>query len=252
MDKESDTIDSLIASLELSDKKALRAAVDALIPRASSDPEVAVRLRAVLDAAPVKRRWPVAYVLAQIAPLSAPCLDALKDALDENDPDIRWAVALLLVRLGQKSDSGVAGQLIDLLHSGKPTQRRMAVYCLRDIGAKDLVFHQALQHALSDSDPLVRVAAVTSVKAFSGIGRDATDQLLKLVSSDTDSRVRAGAALALAYLGAPTEEVLRTLDDAARGSDTKLAKAARAALEILNKKGPATPLNKAERPGPGD
>jgi HEAT repeat protein len=236
MDEESDTIDSLIASLELSDKKALRAAVDALIPRASSDPEVAVRLRAVLDTAPAKKRWPVAYVLAQIAPLSAPCLDALKDALDENDPDIRWAVALLLVQLGKKSETGVARRLIELVHSGKPTQKRMAVYCLRDIGAEDPAHHRAVQHALGDSDPLVRVAAVTSLKAFPMIGESATDRLLQLVSSDADSRVQSSAALALAHLGPATEKVSRALNDAARSSDTKLAKAARAALEIMNKK----------------
>jgi len=232
MDGDSAQLDLLIKSLDQPDKKALREGVEALISMASSTPEVADRLRALLCRAPAEKRWPIAYVLAQISPLSTECLDALKGALGENDPDIRWAVALLLVRLAKKSDSGVAAHLIDLLDSGKPTQRRMAVYCLRDIGTEDLL-RAALQHALGDSEPLVRVAAVTSLKAFPETGRAATDQLLRLVSSDPDSRVRASAALALAHLSPPTEKVSRALNDAARSSDSKLAKAARAALAIL-------------------
>jgi len=228
-----DKIDALIASLEQSDKRAVRKAVDALISMTSSATEIADRLRALLDRAPAEKRWPIAYVLAQITSLSSPCLDALKDALDAADPDIRWAVALLLVRLGKKSDTAVARRLIDLVHSGKPTQRRMAVYCLRDIGAEDPAHCQAVQHALGDSDPMVRVAAITSLKAFPIIGGNATDQLLQLVSADGDSRVQSSAAIALAHLGPPTEKVSRALNDAARSSDSKLAKAARAALAIL-------------------
>jgi HEAT repeat protein len=235
MDEESVKLDLLIQALDQPDKKAVREAVEALIPMAKGVRNVAARLCAALDAAPAEKRWPVAYVLAHLSPLSTPCVDALKGALGLSDPDIRWAVALLLVRLAKKPEPAVAAHLINLLHSGSPTQRRMAVYCLRDIGAQDLL-GAALQHALADSDPLVRVAAVTSLKAFPGIGRAATDQLLRLVSEDLDSRVRASAALALARVGAPGEKILATLDDAVHSADAKLAKAARAALQILEKR----------------
>ena len=239
MDEESAKLALLIRALDQPDKKAVREAVDALIPMAKSAPEVAARLNAALEAAPAEKRWPIAYVLAHVSPLSTPCVDALEDALDISDPDIRWAVALLLVGLAKKPEPAVAAHLVDLLDSGSPTQRRMAIYCLRDIGAEDLL-RVALQHALDDPDPLVRVAAVTSLKTFPKIGREVADELLRFVSEDLDSRVRASAALALAHVGAPTERILRTLEDAIRSPDAKLAKAARAALSVLEQKGPGS------------
>jgi HEAT repeat protein len=234
MDEESARLDRLIRSLDQSDKKAVRAAADALLSMSSAAPEIAGRLRAALAQAPAEKRWPIAYVLAHIPPLDGQCLDALKDALDFHDPDIRWAIALLLVRLAKKSEPGVESNLLKLLHTGRPTQRRMAVYCLRDVGAEDLL-REALPYSLGDSDPLVRVAAVTSLKTFPEIGRDLAEQVLRLVAEDSDSRVRASAALALAHLGAPTEKILATLEGAIRGADLNLAKAARAALAILEK-----------------
>jgi len=238
-DDQPEKIDALIASLEQSDKRAVRRAVDALISKANGAPEVAAKLGAALERAPAEKRWAVAYVLAHVSPLSPPCLEALISALAVSDSDIRWAVALLLIRLGKKAESGVVRRLIELVRSRDPAQRRMAVYCLRDIGAEDLAHGRAVERALGDSDPLVRVAAVTSLKAFPKI--EAADKLLQLLSSDPDSRVRSSAAMALAHLGPPTEKVSRALNDAAQSADSKLAKAARAALELLNKKGPAPP-----------
>jgi HEAT repeat protein len=235
MDHPDTSFAAFVESLSSSDKKTIRAAVDALIPVALQQPAIIERLHGLLNETPAEKRWPIAYVLAHVSPLSTPCVDALKGALGLNDPDIRWAVALLLVRLAKKPEPAVAAHLIELLHSGSPTQRRMAVYCLRDIGAEESL-RVALQHALADSDPLVRVAAVTSLKAFPGIGGDVADQLLRLVAEDLDSRVRASAALALAHVGAPSKKILAALNDAIQSPDTKLAKAARAALEILGKR----------------
>jgi HEAT repeat protein len=235
MDHPDTSFAAFVESLSSSDKKTIRAAVDALIPVALQQPAIIERLHGLLNETPAEKRWPIAYVLAHVSPLSTPCVDALKGALGLNDPDIRWAVALLLVRLAKKPEPAVAAHLIELLHSGSPTQRRMAVYCLRDIGAEESL-RVALQHALADSDPLVRVAAVTSLKAFPGIGGDVADQLLRLVAEDLDSRVRASAALALAHVGTPSKKILAALNDAIQSPDTKLAKAARAALEILGKR----------------
>ncbi|HEY3306180.1 MAG TPA: hypothetical protein VGL70_21885, partial [Candidatus Binatia bacterium] len=81
MDDESDKIDALIASLEQSDKRAVRKSVDALISRANSAPAVAAKLRGALDRAPAEKRWPIAYVLGHVSPLSPPCLEALLNAL---------------------------------------------------------------------------------------------------------------------------------------------------------------------------
>ena len=90
--------------------------------------------------------------------------------------------------------------------------------------------------ALADPDPLVRVAAATSLKAFPAVAGNLTDRLLDLMSHDADRRVRAGAAIALGYLEAPGEKVLQALENAAQSGEPNLAKAARAALAILNRK----------------
>jgi len=136
MEEESKKIDSLIESLNHPEKKVIRQAVEALISLASRQPAMADRLHRLLTEAPEKRRWPIAYILAQISSPSPSCLTVLKETLDHDDPDIRWATVLLLARLG-KMDRGVVSQLLDLLKTGTPRQRRMAIYCLRDMELKD-------------------------------------------------------------------------------------------------------------------
>jgi HEAT repeat protein len=234
MDERSDTIGGLIRALNQTDKKAVRAAVDELVAMAKSAPQVADRLNALIATTAEEERWPIAYVLAEIAPPTTPCLEALEDALGLDDPDVRWAVALLLVRLAKQSASGIAERLAALVKSGRATQRRMAVYCLRDIDAE--AAPRALSEALRDNEPLVRVAAITSLKAFPKTGGAALGQLIQLVFNDPDSRVRASAALALARIEPTTKEIHAALEDAARSADQILAKAGRAALEILKQR----------------
>jgi HEAT repeat protein len=239
MDEESDKIAALVESLDRRDKKEMRRAAEALIAYGKTAPRLADKLHALMEKTPAEMRWPIAYVAAQIAPPTTACLDALKTALDVADPDIRWAIAVLLADLGKKSSAGVAGALAELVRSGSATQRRMAIYCLRDIGAPDAPAPAAIRGALGDDDPLVRVAAVTSLKTFPEIAGAHPDELLRLLS-DRDSRVRASAALALAHVDPPSAQIRKALEDAGRGDDPKLAKAARAALALLKEKGPAS------------
>ena len=240
MKEDSEQIASLISALNHPDKKVIRQAADALVSMALHRPELTQRLNDLLSEAPEGSRWPIAYVLAQIGPPSSACLHVLKQTLDSKDPDIRWAVGLLLVRLG-KSHVDVVALMLDLLKTGTPTQRRMALYCLRDVSLKDTVFQQALLESLRDADPLVRVAAVASLKFLPEIGKDGLDFLLHLFLADPDSRVQRTAALSLAQLGAPSDEIRTALKDASRSEDPQLRRAASAALELLEKKGPTLP-----------
>lgn len=227
--------DQLIRSLQDPDKRAIRQAVDALIAIGQKEPGLAERLERLLEDSPKEKRWPVAYALAYIAPPSPSCLEVLVESLDIHDPDIRWAILLLLVRLGKK-DRGVVDRLLDLLKSGTPTQRRMAVYCLRDMGLKDGASLKALEGTLSDPNPLVRVAGASSLKTRSDVDKDGLNGLLRLFLNDPDSGVRRTAAVTLALLGAPTEEIRKALEEAAQAGDPGLKKAAAAALEILKKR----------------
>lgn len=233
---ESDPIGALIEGLDQADKKAVRAAVDALTSMSAAAPEIAEKLRAALAAAPAGKRWPIAYALAEIAPPSGPCIEALEQALDVADPDIRWAVALLMVRLAKRPGSDVGARLAGLAKNGTPAQRRMALYCLRDTGADDLLAAPAAA-ALSDPDPLVRVAAAGSLRTFPAVAKNLAGVLAGLVANDPDARVRAGAAIALGYLESPDQNIMQALENAARSGEPNLVKAARAALENLKKTG---------------
>lgn len=240
MKDDPEKISALLDSLNQSDKSAIRAAVDSLIPIVSSSPEVRDSLHQLLMDPSRKNRWPIAYILAHLPNPPEACHKVLLETLDSQDPDIRWAVALLLVRLA-KNDHAIESRLLGLLKSGTSNQRRMAVYCIRDMELKDGSSLQALLKTLQDSDPLVRVAAVTSLRMRHDVNKDGLDSILHLFLEDPDSRVRYSAALTLAGLGAPTQKIRAALEEASRSKDPQLKKAATAALTLLKKRGPVLP-----------
>jgi HEAT repeat protein len=233
---DADEIAELIQSLGYSDKKIIRQSVDALVALAANRPELRGEVAAAMARAPADKRWPMAYVLAQIAPLDDACFAALKDALDTTDPDIRWAVVVLLVRLAKERGGDVAARLIALTQSGTPTQRRMAVYALRDIASNDAASQQAVRNALGDADAMVRVAALTSLKVFPDLAPAVVGEILRMLDGDPDVRVRATAAMALAQSGMKSKAIRNALEAAAGGGDANVAKAAKAALEIFGMK----------------
>jgi HEAT repeat protein len=240
MKDDPENIAILLDSLDQSDKSAIRTAVDSLIRIASHRSDVRDSLfRRLVDPAR-ENRWPIAYILAHLPNPPEACHQVLLETLDSQDPDIRWAVIILLVRLA-KDDRAVAKRLFDLFKSGTSNQRRMVVYCIRDMDLKDGASLDVLLKSLQDSDPLVRVAAVTSLKRRPEVGKDGLDSILRLFLEDPDSRVRYSAALTLATLGAPTEEILTALQEASQSGNPQLKKAADAALVLLKKRGPVLP-----------
>ncbi|MFB3109206.1 MAG: HEAT repeat domain-containing protein [Candidatus Binatia bacterium] len=190
-------IASLIESLAHSDRAVVRTAIDSLVTVGHERPEVRESLNRLLQEVASEKRWPVAYTLGQLSQPSSSCLDTLMEALGSEDPDIRWATLQLLIRLG-KNDKRILPLISELLNSGSPTQRRMAIYCLRDLGFED---RSVQLQCLGDTDPLVRVAAVTVVGKQSRLSEDVLSVLVRLNTNDTDSRVRNAAGFALERLG---------------------------------------------------
>jgi len=235
MDRGDDKIARLLADLEKSDKPTLRRAVDALIPIAAEDPQIAATLRELLNNPSRESRWPIAYVLASLTSPPQTSVRVLSETLDHRDPDIRWAVALMLIRLA-RTDRQVLKSLIELAAKGTANQRRMAIYSLRDVGLTDEESVQMLMNALHDPDPMVRIAAVTSLKIYSGLSERGKSELLELFLRDSDSRVRNTVLITLAYLGAPSEEFLSELMKATTSENAQLKKAANVASDILKKK----------------
>ncbi|MFQ5916594.1 MAG: HEAT repeat domain-containing protein [Candidatus Binatia bacterium] len=240
MKHEPEDVASLIGFLDHPDKAVVRPAVDSLITLGTRRPEIKESLDRLLHDPRRKKLWPIAYTLAQLSAPSSRCLDVLIEGLGSEDQDIRWATFLLLTRVGKK-DKRIAPLLLDLLKTGTANQRRVAVYCLRDMGMGDETVLERVIQTLRDPDPLVRVAAVTSLKIRAEVGKDGLDLLLHLFSEDPDSRVRCSAAITLAQLGAPTERIRTALRDASTSMDPRLKKAASAAMKLLKKKEPRPP-----------
>jgi len=183
----------LLDALDQTDKAVVRRAVEELVALAADEPEVAEILAQRLREAP---RWPVAYALGQITHPSALCLEVLEWGLGSGDQDLRWATQLLLTDLGKRYPE-VEARLEDLLRQGTPTQRRMAVYCLRDVGAAGAGLPAAVLQAIVDPEPLVRVAVVTTLAKESEVGPEVLEALGKAAVEDPDVRVQNAAAFAV-------------------------------------------------------
>ncbi len=228
-------ITALIANLDHSDKPTIRAAVDALIPIAAESSDLRARLSDRLTQSGHKNYWPVAYILGQFPVPSYAVVQTLLDALDHREPDIRWAMALLLIRVAQQ-DSEIVSRLIELSASGTANQKRMALYCIRDLVLSDAESLTALLNGLNDSDPTVRVAAAICLKPREDLKDDDRNLLLKAYLEDSDLRVRNAAAIVLANLRSPSEEFLIALRAASKSKDGQTKKTAVAALELLEKR----------------
>jgi HEAT repeat protein len=233
--KDDDSLSALIDDLESSDKPVIRAAVDALIPLAAESSDLRGTLNQLLLDAQRKNRWPVAYILAHLPQPSSEAMQILLDGLGHPEPDIRWAIGLLLVRLG-KAEHGVVERLLGLCTKGSSPQKRMAAYLVRNLNLNDENSLEILLALLHDTDPTVRVAVVTSLKDRSQVGAEGRQKLLRVFSDDSDMRVRNAAAITLAQLGSPSDEFLRALTKACESEEAQIKKAALAALALLKNK----------------
>jgi HEAT repeat protein len=235
MEIDSDQTAALIAKLDHDDKPTIRAAVDALILLAAGSSELCSVLNRRLAEAGHKHYWPVAYVLGNLPQPSRAVITGLLDALDHREPDIRWAVSLLLARIA-KDNPDLINLLIQLCATGSDNQKRMALYCLRDLALSDTASLTALLAALRDHEPTVRVAAAICLKARPDIDDAGKNILMQAYSNDAESRVRHAAAIALANLGSPAAEFLIALKKNSESKNKQTKKAAVAALELLKKR----------------
>ena len=227
-------VTDLIAALDHPDKPTIRAAIDKLIALAESSEDLRQALHNRLNEADHRNYWPVAYILGHQAQPAGIVIRTLLDALDHREPDIRWANGLLLVRIAKEA-SAVVPLLIELCETGSANQKRMALYCLRDLALNDAESRTAMLKALDDVEPTVRVAAVTSLKIRTDVDVAVRQKLLATYLQDADDRVKNAVAVTLASLGSPDEEFLRALNEASRSGNGQIKKSADAALKMLKK-----------------
>jgi len=225
----------LIADLDHPDKPTIRAAVDALISLATASPDIQQTLHQRLIETGHRNYWPAAYILGHFPHPSGAVIQTLIEALDHREPDIRWAIALLMVRI-MKTEGDLLNLLVELSKTGTANQKRMALYCIRDLTLSDSVSLAALLEALRDGDPTVRVAATICLKLRSDLDNAGKSLLLQVYLTDKELRVRNTAAVALANLGSPAPEFMNALRKARESDNDQVRKAAITALELLEKR----------------
>jgi len=235
MDDADTNIAALLAELDHPDKPKIRAAVDALITLADKSPALQTQLNDALNDRRRKNHWAVAYVLGRISQPSDAVVRSLLDGLDHREPDIRWAIELLLLRIA-KGNSRLLEALMRLCADGTANQKRMAVYCLRDLNLTDAASLRALTSMLGDADSSVRVAAVTSLKTRVDIDDAVRNRLLQVFLNDPEPKVQNAAAVTLAQIEEPPADFLPALRRVSEGGNKEIRKAALAALALMEKK----------------
>jgi len=235
-----DALDALIACVGAAQKTVQRRAIDALGAVAESgDARVVERLRKTIRSDDRRVRWGSAYALAQIGAgaFAMHAADALCEALSDDDGDIRWAAANLLVRLGREFPAEIRERLIALGADSDRNARKMALYCIRDLGIGGAELIAVIERAVRDPDVHVRLAALAVLTGLTDTSDAATRLTLAFLEFDSDAGVRRAAAVALGNLHNSSPRAAAALRAAAADqSDQSLARAARGALDRLEKR----------------
>src|SRR5207248_7862305 len=114
----------------------------------------------------------------------------------------------IVVRL--RDQAALVGSLRALVAGGNAAQRKMALYCLRDLEARTPAVEQAVLHALGDADRDVRLAAIATLARLARDRGGAAERLVHALETG-DERVRRAAAAGLGTLGERGAPVLTAL-----------------------------------------
>ena len=227
-----DILHGLLHCLGHNRKAVQRGAAGQLVRFARTQPEIVTALLSKLADPNPRVRWTTAFTLAQLdLPEPAPLL-VLMENLGHEESDLRWAAATAVLRLAGQHPRVIA-QVLRLAGSGNPVQRRMALYCLRDLGQTDLDAQAVYLAGLKDSDPMVRLSGLSCLGKLRLGSGEAQTILLRLLETDPDLGVRRASAVTLGQLGDPAPLVIEALSKAAQADDVGLSKAATGALGRL-------------------
>jgi len=221
---DADICGALVELLADERKEVARRAAGALV-HAAADPACRPLLeRALADAHP-QRRWCAAFALARSGVAGDRVFDVALDALGFSDGDVRWAAAEIVcarVRAAAAEEPDAARSFDALARlraaacSPSAERRKMALYCLRDLGVADVTPFTA---ALEDSDRGVRLAALAGLARSASIPDTALRALTKAASSDSDDGVRRAAVVGLARRRAAVAPTDRESTPAADAAD---------------------------------
>jgi len=207
-----------------------RPAAEAFAALAARGAPVEEVLLAALASPLPRRRWRAAFALSLVGNPPAATLPVLLETLGADDGDLRWAAASIVLRLSDRA--ALIESLRALVTGGIAVQRKMALYCLRDLETRAPEVEQAVLDALGDADRDVRLAAIATLARLA-LDRGGAGERLVHALETGDERVRRAAAAALGALGERSAPVLAALRAASTSADRSLRRAAEGALRQL-------------------
>lgn len=246
-----DVVRSLLVCLGHTTKKIQRGAATVLVRFAPQQPEIIEALTHRLTDPDPRLRWTAAFTLSQLdLPSPSPqrvnvssnqtqlldtstLLPVLIENLGHQESDLRWAAATAVLQLARHHAQDVAQAMIQLVRMGNAVQRRMALYCLRDLKQTDHTAQDAYLASLRDEDPMVRLGGLSclgKLRLRSGAMRAAIPRLLE---HDPDMGVRRAAAVTCGQIGDMDTHIIEALQRTAQAADTSLSKASAGALKKL-------------------
>jgi HEAT repeat protein len=210
-------------------KRVQRRAAEVCAALARGGWPIADLLDHALAAPALRLRWGAAYALSLLGPVPAAAQSTLLELLGDSDGDLRWAAAELLKRLAASRRLQVVAQLIASVRD-VPSRRKMALYCLRDLGAVEAVAVAA--DALADEQIQTRLAALAYLAALDP-DRDRLARRIAALIDDADPAMRRAAAGTLGSVGVRLPEVMAALERAIASTDVSLRRAAQRSLNLL-------------------
>jgi len=179
------------------------------------------------------RRWGACFALSLAGRSSAATFRTALACLDHDDRDVGWAAAQLAVQACREDRSRVAA-VRGLLSEPNADRRKMALYCLRDIGGACMT---VFADALSDGSPAVRLAALAGLFRLSQepsclpADTDVIARVRDRLQHDPRAQVRRVSAVVLGRIMGGNREARLALERAAGDRrDSSLSRAAQKAL----------------------
>jgi hypothetical protein len=192
--------DALVGALGDPVRAVAQAASDALAELSRSH-DVGEALRRALHADEPRQKLWAALSLARLGPPELRWLPALASGLDLDDGKLRWRAARLLVETGRLHGE-VLPVLLGVAAGDRPTARRMAYFCLRELGPDDARVAAALLAGTRDPDVEARRAAHAGLAALIEAPEAVIEHLWRsLDDAGADGACRRIATVALAELG---------------------------------------------------
>lgn len=220
----------MIGLLAAESKEERRLAAEQLIALAAREPRVVAALRMALADAEPHRRWGAAFVLHRVGRRDEGVFGGALDALGADDGDVRWAAAQIVVSLAA-ANVDRRHRVREIAADPAAAGRKMALYCLRDLGGND---EEVFVAGLTAVDSGVRLAAVACLGRVRTLSAREVGALLAAVENDTDAGLRRAATVALRGATNDEERVRPVLERLLlQASDPDLARAAERALIAL-------------------